>query len=77
MNNMRTLIISIYDSGYNFNAAILDNGHKYSVDETYVKNLYKIYDDHMDVYGLINKAQSLNFDNVIICEDGGIIYKQF
>ena len=42
-NNMRTLIISIYDSGWEFNAASLSNLDYCLLDDDNTNELYNIY----------------------------------
>ena len=72
---MRTLIISIYDSGWGFNAASLSNSDYCLLDHNNTNELYDIY-DNVDYENLMFEwAQNHHYDNVIICEDGDICFK--
>lgn len=75
---MRTLIVSIYDSGWEFNAASLSNSDYHLLDDNDTNELYNIYDYHgfEDYESLMFEwAQNHNYDNVIICEDGRICFR--
>ena len=75
---MRTLIVSIYDSGWEFNAASLSDSDYHLLDDNDTNELYNIYDYHgfEDYENLIFQwAQNHNYDNVIICEDGRICFR--
>lgn len=43
---MSTLIVSIYDSGWEFNAASLSNSDYSLLDDDNTSELYDIYDNH-------------------------------
>ena len=43
---MGTLIVSIYDSGWEFNAALLSNLDYHLLDDNDTNELYNIYDNH-------------------------------
>lgn len=62
------LIVSIYDMGYGFDAAIIKDNKKVELDEYYVASLKKVY----WAEELVNRAKELNFSGIIICEDGRI-----
>lgn len=73
---MRTLIISIYDSGWEFNAASLSNSDYSILDDDNTNELYNIYDYNVNYENLMFEwAQNHNYDNVIICEDGRICFR--
>ena len=73
---MRTLIISIYDSGWEFNAASLSNSDYSILDNNTTNELYDIYDYNWNYENLIFEwAQNRSYDNVIIYEDGRIYFK--
>lgn len=73
---MRTLIISIYDSGWEFNAASLSNSDYCLLDDDNTNELYNIYDYNLNYENLIFEwAQNHQYNNVIICEDGRICFK--
>lgn len=73
---MRTLIISIYDSGWEFNAASLSNSDYSILDNDNTNELYNIYDSNVNYENLMFEwAQNHNYDNVIICEDGHICFR--
>ena len=73
---MRTLIISIYDSGWEFNAASLLDSDYHLLDDNDINELYDIYDYNWNYENLIFEwAQNHSYDNVIICEDGRIYFK--
>ena len=73
---MRTLIISIYDSGWEFNAASLSNLDYCLLDDDNTNELYNIYDNNWNYENLIFEwAQNNHYNNVIICEDGHICFK--
>ena len=73
---MRTLIISIYDSGWEFNVASLSNSDCHLLDDDNTNELYDIYDNNVDYENLMLEwAQNHFYDNVIICEDGRICFK--
>lgn len=77
---MQTLVISIYDNKEHLrmSAGVFDGNDIYPLDEVYVHNLYNVYAEHYwNSEALVEKARSLNFGDVIICENGGMIYKQF
>lgn len=62
------LIVSIYDMGYGFDAAIIKDNKEVKLDEYYVASLKKVYWSEE----LVNRAKELNFSGIIICEDGNI-----
>ena len=73
---MRTLIISIYGSGWEFNAASLSNLDYRLLDEDNTNELHDIYDYNENYENLMFKwAQKHHYDNVIICENGRICFK--
>lgn len=73
---MRTLIISIYDSGCEFNAASLSNLDYCLLDDDNTNELYNIYDYNWNYENLMFEwAQNHQYNNVIICEDGHICFK--
>ena len=73
---MRTLIISIYDSGWEFNAASLSNLDYCLLDDDNTNELYNIYDNNWNYENLIFEwAQNHDYNNVIICEDGRICFR--
>ena len=73
---MRTLIISIYGSGWEFNAASLSNLDYRTLDEDNTNELHDIYDYNEDYANPIFEwAQNHHYNNVIICEDGHICFK--
>lgn len=73
---MRTLIISIYDSGWEFNAASLSNLDYCLLDDDNTNELYNIYDYNSNYENLMFEwAQNHQYNNVIICEDGRICFK--
>lgn len=73
---MRTLIISIYDSGWEFNAASLSNSDYCLLDDDNTNELYNIYDYNLNYENLMFEwAQNHQYNNVIICEDGRICFK--
>lgn len=73
---MRILIVSIYDSGWEFNAASLSNSDYRLLDDDNTNELYDIYDSNVDYENLILEwAQNHHYDNVIICEDGRICFR--
>ena len=73
---MRTLIISIYDSGWEFNAASLSNLDYCLLDDDNTNELYNIYDNTWNYENLIFEwAQNHDYNNVIICEDGRICFR--
>lgn len=77
---MRYLIISIYDSAWNFDAQILDTSNHTAVtlEPCYIDNLKECYENnYWDADILIPKAKALNFDGVVLCEDGGIRVTMF
>ena len=73
---MRTLIISIYDSGWEFNAASLSDSDYHLLDDNDTNELYNIYDYNVNYENLIFEwAQNHDYNNVIICEDGRICFR--
>ena len=73
---MRTLIISIYDSGWEFNAASLSNSDYGLLDDNDTNELYNIYDYNWNYENLIFEwAQNHDYNNVIICEDGSMCFR--
>ena len=73
---MRTLIISIYDSGWEFNAASLLDSDYHLLDDDNTNELYNIYDYNWNYENLIFEwAQNHDYNNVIICEDGRICFR--
>ena len=73
---MRTLIISIYDSGWEFNAASLSDSDYHLLDNNNTNELYNIYDYNWNYENLIFEwAQNHDYNNVIICEDGRICFR--
>ena len=75
---MRTLVISIYDSGWEFNAASLSNSDYSLLDDNDTNELYNIYDYHgfEDYANLIFEwAKNHNYNNVTICADGRICFR--
>lgn len=74
---MRILIISIYGSGWEFNAASLSNLDYRILNEDNTNELHDIYDYNEDYANLIFEwAQNHQYNNVIICEDGHILFKE-
>lgn len=73
---MRTLIVSIYDSGWEFNAASLSNSDYCLLDDDNTNELYDIYDNNVNYENLMFEwAQNHDYNNVIICEDGRICFR--
>ena len=73
---MRTLIISIYDSGWEFNAASLSDSDYCLLDDNDTNELYNIYDYNWNYENLIFElAENHDYNNVIICEDGRICFR--
>ena len=75
---MRTLIVSIYDSGWEFNAASLSDSDYHLLDDNDTNELYNIYDYHgFEDYEklMFEWAQNHDYDNVIISEDGRICFR--
>ena len=73
---MRTLIISIYDLGWEFNAASLSDSNYHLLDNDNTNELHNIYDYNEDYANLIFEwAQNHDYNNVIICEDGRICFR--
>ena len=73
---MRTLIVSIYDSGWEFNAASLSDSDYNLLDDNDTNELYNIYDYNWNYENLIFEwAQNHDYNNVIICEDGRICFR--
>ena len=73
---MRTLIVSIYDSGWEFNAASLSDSDYHLLDDNDTNELYNIYDYNWNYENLIFEwAQNHDYNNVIICEDGRICFR--
>ena len=73
---MRTLIVSIYDSGWEFNAASLSDSDYHLLDDNDTNELYNIYDNNWNYENLIFEwAQNHDYNNVIICEDGRICFR--
>lgn len=73
---MRILIISIYSSGREFNAASLSDSDYDLLDDDNTNELYDIYDYNWNYENLIFEwAQNHSYDNIIICEDGHICFK--
>ena len=77
MNNI--LVVSIYDSGWNFDACVICDNKRISLEEDYINSLRDIYDlsKFYDLSKLIDKAKELNFNGIVICEDGNIITEFF
>ena len=73
---MRMLIISIYGSGWEFNAASLSNLDYRLLNEDNTNEMHDIYNYNEDYADLICEwAQNHHYNNVIICEDGHILFK--
>ena len=73
---MRTLIVSIYDSGWEFNAASLSDSDYHLLDDNDTNELYNIYDYNVNYENLIFEwAQNHDYNNVIICEDGRMCFR--
>ena len=73
---MRTLIVSIYDSGWEFNAASLSDSDYHLLDDNDTNELYNIYDNNWNYENLMFEwAQNHYYNNVIICEDGRICFR--
>lgn len=73
---MRTLIVSIYDSGWEFNAASLLDSDYRLLDDNDTNELYNIYDYNWNYENLIFEwAQNHDYNNVIICEDGRMCFR--
>lgn len=78
---MKTLIISDYDCGYRFSVAKLEDGKMMMLcddarmdmenDDQDKYRWWKVYYDIDDLSAEL-KASLANYDNVIICADGGI-----
>ena len=73
---MSTLVISIYDSGWEFNAASLLNSDYCLLDDNNINELHDIYDNNVNYENLMFEwAQNHDYNNVIICEDGRICFR--
>lgn len=66
MNNI--LVVSIYDSGWVYSACIISDNKKIDLEQHYIKSLLLC-----STKELIEKAKELNFNGIIICEDGSIV----
>ena len=73
---MRILIISIYDSGWEFNAASLSDSDYHLLNDNDTDELYNIYDRNWNYENLIFEwAQNHDYNNVIISEDGRMYFR--
>ena len=70
MNNI--LIVSIYDGGWGFDACVICDNKRVDLEEHYIKSL-----SLCSTQELIDKAKELNFNGIIICEDGTIVTEFF
>ena len=70
MNNI--LVVSIYDSGWGFDACVICDNKKVDLERHYIKSLSLCSTEE-----LIEKAKELNFNGIIICEDGSIVTEFF
>lgn len=70
MNNI--LVVSIYDGGWGFDACVICDNKRIELEEHYIKSLILC-----STQELIDKAKELNFNGIIICEDGTIVTEFF
>ena len=70
MNNI--LVVSIYDGGWGFDACVICDNKRIELEEHYIKSL-----SLCSTQELIDKAKELNFNSIIICEDGTIVTEFF
>ena len=70
MNNI--LVISVYDGGWGFDACVICDNKRIELEEHYIKSL-----SLCSTQELIDKAKELNFNGIIICEDGTIVTEFF
>ena len=70
MNNI--LVVSIYDGGWGFDACVICDNKRVELEEHYIKSLILC-----STQELIDKAKELNFNGIIICEDGAITTEFF
>lgn len=71
MNNI--LIVSIYDDGRGgFDACVICDNKRVDLEYHYIKSL-----SLCSTQELIDKAKELNFNGIIICEDGAIVTEFF
>ena len=70
MNNI--LVVSIYDGGWGFDACVICDNKRIELEEHYIKSL-----SLCSTQELIDKAKELNFNGIIICEDGTIVTNFF
>lgn len=70
MNNI--LVVSIYDGGWGFDACVICDNKRIELEEHYIKSL-----SLCSTQELIDKAKELNFNGIIICEDGTIVTEFF
>ena len=70
MNNI--LVISIYDGGWGFDACVISDNKRVDLEHHYIKSL-----SLCSTQELIEKAKELNFNGIIICEDGTIVTEFF
>lgn len=75
---MNEVIVSIYDSGYNWSVRIYNK--TYTRDAMCVKPIRFIKNIYSDVYSYIDKSlifDKYDIDRLIVCEDGNIeIYEK-
>ena len=72
MNNI--LVVSIYDGGWGgfVDACVICDNKRVDLEQHYVKSLSLCSTEE-----LIEKAKELNFNGIIICEDGTIVTEFF
>ena len=70
MNNI--LVVSIYDGGWAFDACLICDNKRIDLEQHYIKSLILC-----SAQELIEKAKELNFNGIIICEDGTIVTEFF
>ena len=70
MNNI--LVVSLYDGGWGFDACVICDNKRIELEEHYIKSLIVC-----STKELIDKAKELNFNGIIICEDGTIVTNFF
>ena len=69
----KILVVSIYDGGWGgFDACVICDNKRIELEEHYIKSLILC-----STQELIDKAKELNFNGIIICEDGTIVTEFF
>ena len=71
MNNI--LVVSIYDGGWGFDACVICDNKQIHLEQHYIDSLASL----AFTQELIEKAKELNFNGIVICEDGTITTEFF